>query len=323
MTSADLFIATVGMSIWTSDDLGENLSRHWSSTGLFSESRVWTLSAHPSVPDEILAGTDSGIYALDRKTSKWTHLPSPMDGFNIWSLSRPIDNPDIVLAGITPSAVFRSEDRGRTWTKSKGAFAPTCPAVGKPRVTQIIFDPKDPQAVWASIEIDGIWRSSDGGKSFERCAAGMVSEDGHGITVVHKNGGRILYATTNQGLHVSHDDGSTWSLRKVNTPWTYMRGIAPRADGSGVIFIGHGDNVPGSTGMLLRSRDFGETWEDAKLPGPLDSTVWCIGTNPVDPNLIFVSTCFGKYFRSTDGGETFTKLPRELGETRALLWLPR
>jgi photosystem II stability/assembly factor-like uncharacterized protein len=323
VTSADLFIGTVGMSTWTSDDLGETLSRHWSSTGLYSESRVWSLAAHPKAPPEILAGTDSGVYAFDRSTSKWTHLPSDMDSLTIWSIVHSPDNPDIVLAGTRPSAIFRSEDRGRTWTRSQGAFAPTCPAVGKPRVTQIVFDPQDPQFVCASIEIDGIWRSRDGGKSFERCAEGMVSEDGHGISIVRRNGARILYATTNQGLHVSHDDGASWTLRPVQTPWRYMRGIAPRPDNSGVMFVGHGDNVPGSTGMLLRSRDFGETWEDAKLPGELDSTVWCIGTNAADPNLIFVSTCFGKYFRSTDGGETFVKLPRELGETRALLWLPR
>jgi hypothetical protein len=52
------------------------------------------------------------------------------------------------------------------------------------------------------------------------------------------------------------------------------------------------------------------------------STPWCIATNPADPNLIFVSTIFGKFFRSVDGGETWTKLPRELGETRGLLWMP-
>jgi len=320
---ADLYVGTIGMSTWTSGDLGNSLTRHWSSTGLFSESRVWALSSHPKAPNEILGGSDSGVYAFDRTTSKWTHIPSPMDGFNIWSLAHHPDDPNVVLAGIAPSAIFRSEDRGRSWTKARGDFAPTCRAVGKPRVTQISFDPADPDAVFASIEIDGIWRSRDGGKSWTRAVNGMVSDDGHGVTVVRKNGRRMLFATTNQGLHVSDDDGENWKKKELPTPWPYTRVVRQRADGSGVIFVGNGDDVPGSTGVLLRSRDYGETWEDAKLPGGTDSTVWTIATNPADPNLIFVSTCFGKYFRSTDGGETFEKLPRELGETRTMIWLPR
>lgn len=320
---ADLYVGTIGMSTWTSADLGASLTRHWSSTGLFSESRVWALSSHPKVPNEILCGSDSGIYAFDRTASKWTHLPSPMDGFNVWSLAHHPSDPEIVLAGITPSAVFRSEDRGRTWTKASGDFAPTCRAVGKPRVTQISFDPADPDTVFASIEIDGIWRSRDGGKNWARVVNGMVSDDGHGVTIVRKNGTRVLFATTNQGLHVSDDDGENWKKKELPTPWPYTRVVRQRADGSGVIFVGNGDDVPGSTGVLLRSRDYGETWEDAKLPGGTDSTVWTIATNPADPKLIFVSTCFGKYFRSSDGGETFEKLPRELGETRTMIWLPR
>lgn len=323
VTEADLYVATVGMSTWASSDLGKTLSRHWSKTGLFSESRVWALSSHRDVPNEILGGSDSGIYAFDRAGSTWTHLPSPMDGFNIWSVAHHPNDANIVLAGISPSAIFRSEDRGRTWTRAKGDFAPTCRAVGKPRVTQISFDPQEPDMVFASIEIDGIWRSRDGGKSWTRVVKGMVSDDGHGVAVVRKNGKRMLFATTNEGLHASEDDGENWVKRPLPTPWPYTRVVRPRADGSGVIFVGNGDDVPGSTGVLLRSRDFGATWEDAKLPGGTDSTVWTIATNPADPNLIFVGTCFGKYFRSTDGGETFEKLPRELGETRALMWLPR
>jgi len=63
-------------------------------------------------------------------------------------------------------------------------------------------------------------------------------------------------------------------------------------------------------------------WEDAELPGPLQSSAWCVATNPADPNLIFVSTPLGQYFRSRDGGETWAALPRRLTETRALAWVP-
>jgi hypothetical protein len=319
---AQLYIATGGMSTWYSNDCGQSFERHWSPSGLYSESRVWALSSHPAVPGEILAGTDSGMYRLHRRSNKWTHHPSVLDKLHIWSFARDPKNPDLILAGTHPAEIYRSENRGETWTALRAGFAESCPAVVIPRVTQILIDPDDCNAIWATVEIDGIWRSLDGGKTWAKRVTGVISEDGHGVALVRKNGKRVLFLTTNKGLHVSHDDGETWEFRPLGKPWQYQRGIVPRADGSGVIFLTIGDNVPGSTGCLMRSRDFGETWEDAGLARETMSTPWCIATNPADPNLIFVSTILGKFFRSTDGGETWTKLPRELGETRSLLWLP-
>ncbi len=74
--------------------------------------------------------------------------------------------------------------------------------------------------------------------------------------------------------------------------------------------------------ILYRSRDNGETWEDAALPGQVNSTIWSIATNPADPNLIFLCTIFGQIFRSTDGGENWLKMERELGELREIVWQP-
>ncbi len=71
-----LYIGTAGLSVWYSDDLGETLQRFWGTSGMYSETRVWALAAHPERPGELLAGTDSGIYRLDIAGGKWTHLPS-------------------------------------------------------------------------------------------------------------------------------------------------------------------------------------------------------------------------------------------------------
>ncbi len=57
-------------------------------------------------------------------------------------------------------------------------------------------------------------------------------------------------------------------------------------------------------------------------PASLQSSAWCVATNPADPKLIFAATALGQYFRSQDGGESWTALPRRLTETRALAWVP-
>ena len=316
-----LYLGTIGLSLWYSDDLGESLGRYLSDSGLYSESRIWVLNRHPAAPDEILAGTDSGIYRLDRKAGRFTHIASAMDSLCVWSIARSPHDPRVVLAGTRPAALFRSEDGGGSWRCLDVAFPEACRAVLLPRVTQIVFDPEDPDLVLVGVEIGGVWRSRDGGKSFAEASAGMASDDVHGLAVV-RNGARTLFATTNKGLHLSRDDGASWTLQPLDSPWQYTRSIVPRADRSGVLFLTNGDGPPGSTGRLLRSRDHGEHWEEAGLPGEILSTPWCVATDPADPELLFVSTCLGQVFRSSDGGESWTKARRQLGETRALLWAP-
>ena len=91
---------------------------------------------------------------------------------------------------------------------------------------------------------------------------------------------------------------------------------------SGVFFLSIGDRPSGEEGYLFRSRDFGETWEEVPLSPRCNSTIWWIGTNDVDPLLIFFCTIHGQIWRSDDGGETFQKMRRELGELRQIAWAP-
>ena len=316
-----LYIGTAGLSVWYSDDLGETLQRFWASSGMYSETRIWALAAHPQRPDELLAGTDSGLYRLDVASGKWTHLPSEMDTLCIWSVTRSPHDADLVLAGTRPPGIFRSTDGAKTWARVDAPLPETCPAVIRPRVTQIVFDPDDPDLVFAGLEIGGVWRSTDSGRTFQNASQGLISDDVHGLAVT-RNGARLVYATTNMGLHVSRDDGRSWEAKPLASPSQYTRGVMPRADRDGVMLLCNGDGPPGSWGRLMRSRDHGAHWEDAKLPGELQSSAWCVATHPADPQLIFAATALGQYFRSTDGAENWTALPRRLTETRALAWLP-
>src|SRR5262245_50081695 len=161
-----LFVATNGLSIWTSTDLGETLARMPTSTALYSGSRVWALLETPA---GLLAGTDSGIYRWDAGNSRWLGLPSPRDVQLVTALAMSPADPAIILAGTQPGALYRSEDAGQSWTnlgvpikphvstgfyedpKSIAAAARVDrpPARHWTRVTQIVFDPADASRVWA------------------------------------------------------------------------------------------------------------------------------------------------------------------------------
>src|SRR5438128_1827759 len=171
MTRMGIYVGTAGMSMWSSTDGGETWSRPYG-RGLYGESRVFSLTSQPAGGSSILAGTDQGIYRWYGQDQHWEHLPSPMDSTQTWALTQSPHNPHVLLAGTRDPRVFRSEDGGQTWTQLELDLPTSCPGVEVPRVTQILFDTQDPNLVWVSVEIDGVWRSEDGGKSFAKHVQG-------------------------------------------------------------------------------------------------------------------------------------------------------
>ena len=323
-TNITAYAASVGHSVWFSHDLGESWNRAPTPTGgIYNESRCWCVTTHPDRPGEVLSGTDQGVYRWDPQVERWNYLPSPMDGMHILQIAQAPHDPDIVFAGTRPAQLFRSTDGGENWTRCELNNAVECDFINTPRVTSIQFDPAEPDTIWITIEIDGVFRSQDGGETWERLVDGLRTDDTHNLIFIDDLDDRVVLCSTELGLHKSLDNGATWQWVEVpEAPWPYFRCIARRADKSGVVFLSVGDKPSGVTGKLLRSRDYGETWEDAGLPGKVNSTIWWIGTNPADPNLIFCCTILGQIFRSTDGGETWDKMERELGELRMIAWQP-
>jgi photosystem II stability/assembly factor-like uncharacterized protein len=317
-----VYAGTAGTSMWSSEDRGETWQRPYTDLTLYMESRVWSLTSQPANGSSVILGTDRGIYRWHGPEKKWSYLPSPFDSVSVFTIAQSPHDKNVILAGMQPAALYRSADAGGSWDQVEVDFPTECPFISIPRVTQILFDPIDPQLVWVGVEIGGVHRSRDAGKTWTKTSSGLISEDLHGLAVIRQEGRRKLFATTNKGLHVSHDDGDNWTHRPLATEWAYLRAVVPKAGSDNVLFLTNGDGPPGSNGRLLRSRDYGETWEDAGLPGIVNSTPWCVAVHPDEPDLIFVCTNLGQLFRSEDGGETWSKLKRELGEIRSLILRP-
>jgi len=321
-----------------STDLGATLARMPTSTGLYSGSRVWSLL---ETPRGLMAGTDSGIYLWDTAGARWTGLASPNVIQLVTALAISPGNPDIILAGTQPGALYRSEDAGQTWKKldvsikpyaSSGFFEdPRSIAAGvraeRPearhwtRVSQIVFDARDPMLAWAGVEIGGAWRSRDGGVTWTHCSDGLRSLDVHGFAV---DGGpsRVVFATTNDGLHKSSDDGESWTFQPIDSAWQYVRSIQQKNGGHADLFLTNGNGAPGTEGRLFRSRDRGAIWTAVPLGGPVESSLYFLATHPSNPDLIFAAATLGQLFRSDDGGESWTSLKQRLTEIRAIAWMP-
>jgi photosystem II stability/assembly factor-like uncharacterized protein len=322
MPAHRLYVGTIGEGVFRSLDGGETFRR--ACDGMFVECHVRALAVDPRDSRRLYLGSEEGLFVSADGADNWQHVDSPLNGLQIWSILLHPANPDLLLVGACPSRLFRSADGGRTWIEPAAAMEKHCPRIMHTRITTLAAEPGDPSTVWAGVEIDGVWRSSDAGQSWQKVGTGLSSQDIHGIVVVPAARGRPrrLLATTNNDLNLSDDDGDTWRPLQVGSwlPHSYCRGLVQLAVRPDAILLGNGDAPPGSTGLVAYSGDAGDNWQITRLPAPANSTIWNFASHRDDPQLVYASSVSGEVFRSTDAGHTWAKLPREFGEIRALAW---
>jgi photosystem II stability/assembly factor-like uncharacterized protein len=323
VNTPQVYAGTGGHSVWFSLDRGDSWVRPNSHSGLYLEAAIWTIASHPMVPDSLLAGTNMGLFRWNETTARWTFVPSPME--DIWSISIDPHDPKTVFAGTRPAGLFASSDGGTTWNRVSIPGLAQFSEInrGPTRVTQILFDPLALDTIWACVEIGGMYRSRDRGRTWELLTNGLISGDMHGVAVVPgPEGGRSVITTSNAGLQRSEDGGETWRFDRLDAPWQYVRAIVVHPTEPRTLFLTNADGPPGTTGRLLRSRDGGHTWAVLELPGKVNSTPWTVAVHPSDPQLVFCGTSCGQVFRSSDGGDSWVRLNHEFGELRSLHWRP-
>src|ERR1041385_8578100 len=191
-------------------------------------------------------------------------------------------NPRVLYVG--GNRVFRSMDRGDTWTASidltKQIDRNTLPIMGGPG--------KDPMA----------WKH-DGYTGY-----------GYVVTIAEspKIPG-ILWAGTDDGkVEVSRDAGATWTNVAKNVPGigdTYhISRVEPSHFDAGTCYLAvDGHRLDDLKPYLFVTRDYGATWAPLVNNLPKRGTVNVIREDPKNKDLLYVGTEYGLYISLNGGGE--------------------
>jgi photosystem II stability/assembly factor-like uncharacterized protein len=314
-------IGTIGTGAWLSPDGGDTWKR--AGGALWTESRVYGMTTHPTEPRTIFAGADDGIYKSTDGGQSFAHLDSPMNKCDVWKIAIDPSNPDIIFAGTRPAALYRSKDGGKSWKQLAVDMADECPNVRIPRVTALVVDPSNPRTVWVGVEVDGVRRSLDGGDTWTRITEGVPDPDIHDVTI-NLNGSRKVLTTTPREIFASTDSGEHWTPLGVGEQFRlpYCRALTQKEGDPKTLFVATGDGAVGKTGAIQRSTDGGQHWKMAKLPVEPNSPIWAFATNAADPDCIVACSHYGELYRSDDAGDGWRKLPREFTEIRSIAWVP-
>ncbi len=184
--------------------------------------------------------------------------------------------------------VYRSDDRGDTWT----------------RISPDLTRKLDP----FNIPIMGkVWpRDSVALNTSTTALSNVVSLDESPLLE------GLLYAGTDDGLlQISEDGGKNW--RKVEDfpgvpKYTYVSDVAPSPRDANTVFVAlnnwqRGDFKP----YLVKSADRGKTWTNITGNLPDRHDVWTVLQDHENGNLLFAGTEFG-LFVSVDGGGRWVQM---------------
>ncbi len=320
VTDYNICLGTAGWGVWHSPNAGTSWVRHRAPFPL--NSRIQALVAHPTAPHTVYAAGDTGLFVSEDGGAKWARLGSPGALPTVWTLAIDPVEPQTLFAGTRPAGVYRSRDGGEHWHKLSIDIATEC-SIGTPFVTSVMVDPSAHHTVWAGVEIDGVFRSLDGGDTWTHMETGLYDPDIHAMAIAPTIPPRV-YASTAGEMFASMNMGESWQPLGIRAKWPlpYARGIAVKTDDPSVLFAGCGETTTGEKGHVLRTTDFGETWDVLTLPSQTNATMWGLATHPAEANRLLAFSLFGEVYVTEDAGESWRKIAREFGEIRTAVWLP-
>ena len=244
------YMGQVNGGVWKSDDYG----RTWNP--IFdheSTQSIGAIAVAPSDPSVVYVGTGEGLH-----------------------------RPDLSVG----NGIYKSTDAGKTWTHLGLVDGQQIPALA--------VDPRDPNKVFAAVlghpygpsEERGIYRSTDGGQTWQRVLAKDENTGGSDVQIDPSNPD-VVYA-------------SMWEAREG--PWEDNNGFN------------------GTHGGLFKSSDGGNTWRALTDGLPSDLSQIYVAIAPSDPRRLYatVSAASGKLsvYRSDDSGKNWTQAttdPRSSG----------
>ena len=313
---------------------------HWRLIGPFRGGRTVAVSGVPSQPNVFyMAPNNGGVWKTENAGRTWTSLFKGDEDNSVGSLAVAPSDPNVIYVGsgeglLRPDlsigdGIYKSEDAGRTWRHLGLRHGEQIPS--------IVVDPHDPDRLYVAVlghpygpnSERGVYRSTDGGKSFQRVlykgenvGAMQVTldpADPHTIYAVlfagrqtpWTNSGPPTQGFSGSGLYRSNDGGDTWQQ--------IGKGLPTQAQGLGRIGVAVAPSRPDRIYAQVEAPDaFGGTYvsddagvsfhrvnQEERIHGRgFDFAE--IEVAPDDPDEVYV--CNTSVYRSTDGGKTFTAI---------------
>jgi photosystem II stability/assembly factor-like uncharacterized protein len=315
------YMGTTGGGLWKTDDMG--ISWRNISDGYFKSGSIGAIAVAESDPNVIYVGTGEhavrgvmthpgdGVYKSTDAGKTWKKIGLELSEHISRIVIHPKDPNTVWVAAqgtlYSPSqqrGVYKSVDGGASWknvlfVNEKTGAAELSMDMNNPRILYAAMweHGRLPWKVISGGPGSGLYKSTDGGDTWEKLKEGLPEDLGKMSIAVSRSNPEKVYALIESdsdkeagGLFVSTDAGKKWSRitndhRLVQRAWYYIElFIDPKNDNT--IYV--------LSASALRSTDGGKTWETLSGTHGDFHDLWI---NPDNPSNFIISN---------DGGSAIT-----------------
>ncbi len=209
------------------------------------------------------------------------------------------------------------------------------------RVTTVTGVPSQPRTFYMGVASGGLFRTTDGGATWTPITDGKVPLGSTGSVAVFDSDPNIIYlgtgsdgvrsnVSTGRGMYKSTDDGQTWKFIGLYNAGQ-IGAVRIHPTNPDIVWVAAGGDIfkPNDERGVFKTTDGGKTWRKVLFVsdsvGAMDVEV-----QPGNPNVVYAwmsrlerkpwtiisGSREGGFYKSTDGGDTFTRiatgLPNEL-----------
>jgi photosystem II stability/assembly factor-like uncharacterized protein len=263
---------------------------HWRMIGPFRGGRTRAAAGVPSQPNVFYIGVcNGGVWKSTDYGRSWDPIFDQQPTGSIGAIAVAPSDPNVIYVGSgeglqrpdlsTGDGMYKSTDAGKTWAHLGLRDGQQIP--------QIVVDPRNPNRLFVAVlghpygpnAERGIFRSTDGGQSFQKVLFKDENTGGDDLAIDPRNPD-IVYATL-------------WEARQG--PWENAAWGGPG-------------------GGIFKSTDGGNTWKQLSAGLPEGLVQAHLDIAPSDPNRIYASTATARdlgIYRSDDAGATWTQITKD------------
>lgn len=335
-----------GLFLYTSTD-----RKNWSLLGPFQTGREINHAIYDARNGHLFATANDAWFGCELVRSsdlgKTWQTGSPNPTFpkesgrtieRLWHIEPGRTNePEVLYLGVAPAALFRSNDKGATWSEiSSLTDHPTRsrwhPGAGGLCLHSIVVDPFHSERMFVGISAVGVFRTDDNGRTWQTANRGTRAEFlpekkpefGQCVHKLLRAGGEktLLFQQNHCGVYRSEDAGESWTEITQGLPSDFGFPLAIHPYEPRTIYViplqGAEFRCPPEGKLrVFRSRDGGNSWSALSEGLPQDKAFVGIyregmAVDAVNPVGVYFGTNTGKIFMSDNEGDSWRLLADNL-----------
>jgi len=242
--------------------------------------------------------------------------------------------PNVVWAGTEPAALFRSDDRGESWSLVRSlddqpTRAQWAPGFGGMGLHSIAIDAADPRRMSVGVSVGGVYTTTDGAATwatdnegieymFPDAPAGSVAHCIHKL-LAHPRDAGLRFMKVHEHVYWREQSATSWTQVTAGLPdaFGFAAAIHPRDAATAFVIplAGRQRLAPPPGIAVWRTRDRGRSWErrTTGLPAaPLEVLREGLATDRLDPLGLYFGTANGEVWASRDEGDSWTRVAQYL-----------